>query len=214
MTKGRIHKIAVHPCRGKGRWIVVAMEEEGAEEKTGALVAEVWDIDRGMRVEEFKVVGPAPLAAPSPPTATSQKAAPANSDLPSTSAQDATLSPADAIEALLSASDAPLKPRTRLALSSSALTEQTTSAPPRSHPPGVRAFLVGTDYSMQTDARPSTTPSASGIVDAGGAEGKKEVGYLITGGEDRKLRFWDLGRASKSAVVSGLEIDDEAPTFR
>ncbi|ORY82386.1 Other/VPS15 protein kinase [Leucosporidium creatinivorum] len=214
VTKGRIHKIAVHPCRGKGRWIVVAMEEEGAEEKTGALVAEVWDIDRGTRVEEFKVVGPVPAVTPSSLTTTSHKAVPANGDLASTSAQEATLNPAAAIEALLSASTAPPKPRTRLSLPSSAANEQPTPAPSRSHPPGVRAFLVGTDYSMQSDARPSTTPSASGgLVDAGGVDGKKEVGYLITGGEDRKLRFWDLGRASKSAVVSGLDIDDEAPTF-
>lgn len=192
------------------------MEEEGAEEKAAALLAEVWDIDRGVRVEEFKVVSPLPDRPPSSPTTTSHKAIPANSDLASTSAQDATLSPAAAIEALLATSNAPPKHRTRLALpTSSSSNEQPTHAPPRSHPPGVRAFLVGTDYSMQSDARPSTTASTSGgLTDAGGADGKKEVGYLITGGEDRKLRFWDLGRASKSAVVSGLEIEDEPPTYR
>ncbi len=37
----------MHPSRGRGRWVMVAMErhEEG-------VVVETWDIDRGLRVED------------------------------------------------------------------------------------------------------------------------------------------------------------------
>lgn len=205
--KGRVHQIAVHPCRGKGRWIVVAMEEEEGEQgKTaGALVAEVWDVDRGVRAEEYRAVHPGSSASssssrPSEPTSTAAM-------------QDATLDPAAAIEALLAASTAtPPKQRIRLGLPSSTDSPSAPSVAPRATRPGVRAFLVGVDYSMQSDAgRPSTF--ASGDLTEG-AQGKKDGGYLITGGEDRKLRFWDLGRVGKSAVVSGLEMEDDQPTFR
>lgn len=214
--KGRVHKVAVHPCRGKGRWVVVAMEEEGGDEgKTGSLVAEVWDIDRGLRVEDFRAVSPGQVAVSSrPSTAIKTHSTP-------TTMQEALLDPAAAIEALLAEPEATTpKPRSRLSLpstSSDSTIPVATSVPAgRASPPGVRAFLVGVEYSIQVDARPATTAAATPAQQnehVDGTEGKKDAGYLITGGEDRKLRFWDLGRASKSSVISGLDIDDEVPTF-
>ncbi|BGP01316.1 Other/VPS15 protein kinase [Rhodotorula toruloides ATCC 204091] len=233
----RIHQIAVHPVKGKGRWIVVAAEpDDGSSPASssdpskprrsstastaplpGTTVAEVWDIDRGHKVDEFRIVSPQQQSAQSTALANRPNVfangAPATS---SVSMQDASLDPAAAIEALLAASTAPQS--TPPAKSSEAGRQV---VPPIQ--PTVRAFLLGTDYSMQA----TTRPAASHLVAlqdqqdgygreaaAKGAGGKdKDGGFLITGGEDRKLRFWDLGRVSRSAVVSGLGIDEEVPTF-
>lgn len=35
-------------------------------------------------------------------------------------------------------------------------------------------------------------------------------GYIITGGADKKLRFWDLNRVEQSSVISGLVPNDDA----
>ncbi|KFY96483.1 hypothetical protein V498_02659 [Pseudogymnoascus sp. VKM F-4517 (FW-2822)] len=38
-------------------------------------------------------------------------------------------------------------------------------------------------------------------------------GYLITGGPDRKLRFWDMADSKHSAILSGLEAEDPRPVY-
>jgi phosphoinositide-3-kinase regulatory subunit 4 len=58
---------------------------------------------------------------------------------------------------------------------------------------GVRAMVVGTD--SYDDGRES------------------KYGFIITGGSDKKIRFWDLARVENSMVVSGLASDDPKPTF-
>lgn len=37
--------------------------------------------------------------------------------------------------------------------------------------------------------------------------------FMITGGSDKKLRFWDLARIENSVVFSGLQQDEGKPTF-
>lgn len=187
----RIHKVAVHPGKEKanGRWVVVAIEEEGGEEETGALVAETWDVERGIKIEEFRVVSRATRVA---------RTSFAH-ELPSQEMKDAQRDPARAIEQLVAAA-VPPKPRSRLGEPVEQVQAQ------RKNRPGVRAFLVGVDYSLQGDQRYRGQAGEE-------REGREDKGYLITGGEDRKVRFWDLGRTERSAVVSGLEMDDERPVF-
>ncbi|KAI9313626.1 hypothetical protein BX666DRAFT_1978506 [Dichotomocladium elegans] len=38
--------------------------------------------------------------------------------------------------------------------------------------------------------------------------------FIITGGSDRKLRFWDTAHAENSCVILGLDIDEAKPRFR
>ena len=38
--------------------------------------------------------------------------------------------------------------------------------------------------------------------------------FIITGGSDRKLRFWDTARIENSSVVLGLDMDEPKPRFR
>lgn len=58
---------------------------------------------------------------------------------------------------------------------------------------GVRAMIVGTD--TFDDGRDS------------------KYGFIITGGSDKKIRFWDLANVEKSLVVSGLEADEPKPQY-
>jgi len=37
--------------------------------------------------------------------------------------------------------------------------------------------------------------------------------FMVTGGSDKKLRYWDLPRIENSVVYSGLQPDEPAPTF-
>ena len=58
---------------------------------------------------------------------------------------------------------------------------------------GVRAMIAGTD--THDDGRES------------------KYGFLITGGSDKKIRFWDLARVENSMIVSGLDTEELKPTF-
>lgn len=67
-------------------------------------------------------------------------------------------------------------------------------------------------------------PSSAGTADRGfralaiGVDGTTDdrdakYGFLLTGGTDRKLRFWDLARVETSVIVSGLEVDEPQPKY-
>lgn len=57
---------------------------------------------------------------------------------------------------------------------------------------GVRAMVVGSDALE---------------------DGRDRYGFLITGGSDKKIRFWDLLHVENSMVVSGLEAGEAKSTF-
>ncbi|KAB8298162.1 hypothetical protein EYC80_001913 [Monilinia laxa] len=58
---------------------------------------------------------------------------------------------------------------------------------------GIRAMITGTD--AHDDNR------------------DVKYGFVITGGSDRKIRFWDLSRVESSMVVSGLDTDELKPSY-
>ena len=39
-------------------------------------------------------------------------------------------------------------------------------------------------------------------------------GFMVSGSEDRRLRLWDLVNVDRTAVLSGLEVDSDRPTYR
>ncbi|XP_044722055.1 kinase [Hirsutella rhossiliensis] len=53
------------------------------------------------------------------------------------------------------------------------------------------------------------------VVGTGAAEDSRDVrhAYMATGGSDKKLRFWDIGRIENSGVYSGLQPDEPSPTY-
>ncbi|KAI8629567.1 hypothetical protein F5Y19DRAFT_433492 [Xylariaceae sp. FL1651] len=70
-----------------------------------------------------------------------------------------------------------------------------------------------------TNLEPTTGNSDRGVramvVGAGAMEEQRDVryGYILTGGSDKKLRFWDLVRIENSCVFSGLQSEDARPVF-
>jgi phosphoinositide-3-kinase regulatory subunit 4 len=40
-----------------------------------------------------------------------------------------------------------------------------------------------------------------------------KYGFLVTGGFDKKIRFWDLVHVENSVIVSGLDPEEAKPTF-
>ena len=58
---------------------------------------------------------------------------------------------------------------------------------------GIRALAVGID---------SPEPNWEG-----------KYGFFLTGGVDKKLRFWDVTRADASMVISGLDAEEDQPKF-
>lgn len=88
----------------------------------------------------------------------------------------------------------------------------------------VRAALAGVDFggitgfALSRGGRGPRSPDSSiypGMDVEPGARDRSVVkGYLITGSEDHKIRFWDLGKPERSAVVSGLDIEAEEPDFK
>lgn len=42
---------------------------------------------------------------------------------------------------------------------------------------------------------------------------ESKYGFLLTGGLDKKLRFWDVNRVDTSKVISGLQVDEDQPKY-
>ncbi|POR39094.1 Putative serine/threonine-protein kinase VPS15 [Tolypocladium paradoxum] len=53
------------------------------------------------------------------------------------------------------------------------------------------------------------------VVGTGAAEDSRDVrhAYIVTGGSDKKLRFWDITRIESSCVYSGLQPEEPQPTY-
>ncbi|KAI1327496.1 hypothetical protein F5Y16DRAFT_371483 [Xylariaceae sp. FL0255] len=70
-----------------------------------------------------------------------------------------------------------------------------------------------------TNIEPTASNSDRGVramvVGAGAMEEQRDVryGYILTGGSDKRLRFWDLIRIENSCVFSGLQGDEARPVF-
>lgn len=212
----RVHQVEVHPTRGKGRWIVVALEadEEEAAGKHGDELVEVWDVDAGKKMEEFRAIGV--QSNPTGPVRSHSSRAQASAAEHASKAAEPSPSPAQAIEAFLAANQSPplVPPSTSAKLSKSEA---------RTARPGVRTFLLGQDYAAPSDARGAAAAMAAaslspwageeGVVEGARRRSEAGGGYLLTGGEDRKLRFWNLGQVGESGVVSGLDLDEPEPAF-
>lgn len=202
----RIYQCHVHPTKGKGRWIVVAMETE-----SGALDAdvegstqfvplvEVWDIEKMSLVETF---GARTAVTTSPPVAEPK-------EVPGSEAEK---SPAAAIAALVRARQDEmdgnqdiLSTRRRSSLSTPPLGDLPTLTPS----PDVRALIVGAEFG----GHGTLHRSAMGDVDGAARPGATR-GFMLCGSEDRKIRLWDLSKPERSTLLCGPEGDGEKPIYR
>ncbi|KAJ2936541.1 hypothetical protein H1R20_g554, partial [Candolleomyces eurysporus] len=189
---GRIHQLVVHPTKGRGKWIMVAVEasRKGAS-RTSATAMEVWDIENTTLVESFVVR----VGSPTDPLPDPQPSQGAESNA----------SPAAAIAALVRARQTTTEAERRASMRSPFNDE---IVPPPA--PDVRAMVVGIDFGgFSTSHRSEFGEFVMDPVSSRNAA----KGFVITGSEDRRLRLWDLGKAERTTVLSGLDSDHEKPTY-
>jgi phosphoinositide-3-kinase regulatory subunit 4 len=62
------------------------------------------------------------------------------------------------------------------------------------------------------DSGPAITALTAGT-DAFPDGAADRAGFLVTGGMDHKIRFWDLAHPSESTVISGLDLDEPSPAY-
>ncbi|RPD52474.1 ARM repeat-containing protein [Lentinus tigrinus ALCF2SS1-7] len=193
---GRVHQVVVRPTKGKGKWIVVAVETpKSATDSPSHTLLEVWDIETTTLEESFT-------------TRAVVNASEATEEPKEVSVDEAEANPAAAIAALVRArqesgsTDGMAKPAGYIGMETPRLE---TPQPPL---PDVRAVVAGAEFGGHTVvhrshmAEPDSKSSRS--------SGK---GFLITGSEDCKLRYWDLGRPERSVVLSGIEVESDKPTY-
>lgn len=194
---GRVHQCVVHPTKGKGKWVVVAVEtpRNGTDSSSHTLL-EVWDIEKTALVESFSTRAVV--------NATDNAEEPTE-----VSVGEAEMSPAAAIAALVRArqesnSNDGAGRRGYVGLD---MPRNETPQPPL---PDVRALVTGAEFGGHT------VPQRSHMAEpdrksTGRGSGR---GFIITGSEDCKMRFWDLGRPERSIILSGIESESDKPTYR
>ena len=206
----RIHQCVIHPTKGKGRWIMVAVETADTSSDISAdsppkltTLIEVWDIEKTMLIEVF---GTRNAAANSDPI----------QELEPVTADDAEPSPANAIAALVQARQEggnpyDLTPTHRRGSLQAGRSSMDGTLPTPSQPvPDIRAFIVGADLGGH-----STIPrSAMADHIDSTSSSRSSRGYMISGSEDQRLRLWDFGKVERSAILSGPDADGEKPTYR
>ncbi|GAB1199336.1 hypothetical protein APSETT444_008682 [Aspergillus pseudonomiae] len=164
-----IHRLQVHPTKGRGRWVCVSSSGSHGNEIT------VWDIEKVRCREVYQT--------DSPGVAPNGDDTKAKQTLLISKEYDAWHVDSDRPEGMLSrfATEGPM----------SGAIEQGSGPSPSSTPAGICAFAVGFD--TPEDNRDSNT----------------RCGFIVSGGCDRKIRFWDLARPELSSIVSGLDVVSE-----
>jgi phosphoinositide-3-kinase, regulatory subunit 4 len=81
-------------------------------------------------------------------------------------------------------------------------------------------FAVDPDHKLDSGAASGAEWSINSIVVGkdnvrpdGSVDLKANGGFMLSVGADRRVRFWDLGKAEASMVVSGLDVEENKPTF-
>ncbi|EJD52092.1 ARM repeat-containing protein [Auricularia subglabra TFB-10046 SS5] len=206
LTRGTpvaVNRIVLHPSKGNGLWIIVAIgpgsASSGGVSSELKPLMEVWDVEKGTLVETFATrdlslseTG-APLSAPMPLT---------------TTPQEVTSNPAAGIAALVRARAAAAQSSTNASPVSSLNPFRSLWQP---HPEEASSSSVCKDVlalSAGVDFGGQPVPSARARGDKASTRG-----FVITGSEDKRLRFWDIGRIERSVVLSAPATEDDRPMF-
>ncbi|CAO1632756.1 unnamed protein product [Sympodiomycopsis kandeliae] len=212
-SRCRVTRCSLHPSKGRGRWVMISYIEDPIPQQNKSdrqPIVETWDIDRGVMVESFEVSHSK--------TGINRVTSGRNANVRSHGLKDA----AAAIERLTSAHES---------VRTDDSDSQNGGEPGRSTnfskfavSGQIQSFITGTEgYSSGSLGNPSNVPD--GWLDAGrlASEGERggqdghdreprgPAGFLITGGEDCKIRFWDLGKPERSVVVGS---QDEKTDFK
>lgn len=196
----RIHQCAIHPTKGRGKWIMVALESPRASaERVPVTLIEVWDVEKSVLVETFTTKD------------TSTASEPAMEEPQEINGANAEASPAAAIAALVRSRQPGGYPATsvkRAHTSSSSIFKDEMDAPSST----IRAIVVGLEFGgHQSGHRSEVNDFTSDLSPHGRSLGR---GFMISGSEDRRIRLWDFGRLERTSVLSGLESEHDKPSYR
>jgi phosphoinositide-3-kinase, regulatory subunit 4 len=208
----RIHKCIVHPTKGRGRWVMVALEARPPAQGSaspvnsrGTILVEVWDVETTTLVETFETreaVSNPPISAPEEAT---------SPDAGAILGQDAEKNPAAAIASFVRSRTAVQDNGNSIAIETeSSESSRQTSAWTQ---PDVCAMIGGADFAGLAGMPRSEFNQLDGAGEAESSAVKTGGGYILTGSEDRKIRLWDLSRTERSVVLTGGEIEGEKATF-
>lgn len=195
----RVHQCIVHPAKGRGRWAMVAIEtsKKNSSERKMSNLVEVWDIEKSTLVETF-VTRTGIMSDPLP-------------EPPGEIAMSADMSPAEAIAALVRARQTQSQAGMSDGRLPGGFPEASKTEMLPSPAPDVKAMVVGLDFGGHSVAPRSGFNDLMVDSNMSRSTGK---GFMVTGSEDRKIGFWDMGKIERTAVLCGLESEQERPTFR
>lgn len=190
----RIYQCVIHPCRGRGRWIIVAVETtQSTSQNVPSTLLEIWDIETTKLVETYgtRVISKvsAPLEEP----------------------QDHS---GGVTEPTAAAAIAALVRARQHGLGIQGTRRPSSEIPPREPilngpSPDIRALVVGHEFGGHSTISRSVGSSLN-------TEGHSAVGrgYMVSGSEDRKLTLWDISKVERTTILSGAELDNEKPSYR
>lgn len=190
----RIHQCVVHPTKGRGKWIMVTVNtSKKPTDRAYSNLVEVWDIENAVLVETFVMrVGSPSDPIPEPHEMTGVDAEP---------------SPAAAIAALVRSQNSGNSESVARQPSRNTFSDELIPSPA----PDVRALVVGLDFGGYSMAHRSEYGEM--IADSSPSGRSATRGFMITGSEDRKIRLWDLGKLERTTILSGLESENEKPSY-
>ncbi|KLO15545.1 WD40 repeat-like protein [Schizopora paradoxa] len=185
----QIRQCALHPTKGRGRWVMVSLDNTERED----VVMEVWDVETGSLVECFISSG-----------GTTE----ASMEMVGTHRVDNTeVNPASAIDAFVAGrqrGDSASLPRQSptYETDSTELKTMTKQA--------ISSFVVGSEFGGHTS-------SARSFVDLAAESSPRHSsrpGFIVLGTKDHTMKFWDLDKFDRSfTLVSDDDDDASRPSY-
>ncbi|KAG1737490.1 uncharacterized protein EDB91DRAFT_1140136 [Suillus paluster] len=195
--KSRVNQCVIHPTKGKGSWVMVAVESwKGGLESSPISLIEVWDIKNGILMESYMTRT----------TSTPTECAPEPIEH---SAVEASQSPAAAIAALVNTrypgGTAHANASKNGGPSQNARLDEALPAP--SH--DIRAIVAGVDFGHSGVHRSEIVDLSVDVP----TSSRNSKGFMVTGSEDRRIRLWDLSKLERTSIVAGPESEHDKPSY-
>lgn len=184
-----IHRLHIHPLKGRGRWICVAGGTASGSEVT------VWDVEKMTCREVYR--------AASVNDGTEEGVPSGSRDSPVSAKQYEAYNP-DADRTSSTSSNTANTMLSRFAnidLSNSldsVPASNTLGSDISPHSNAIRALVVGIDAAQAPSTNNGSGPSQAAVSTSKSA-------FMITAGSDRMIRHWDLVHPETSRVISGLD---------
>lgn len=176
-----IHRLQVHPTKGRGRWVCIAGGGYGSD-------ITVWDIEKVQCREVYRTA--IPLSSANPAVLNGSPHGQRGTGSNNLAAMNALIK---AYEAWKVDEDRPEGMLSRFAGTSAA--------------GGIEPTVSGS--SAAGGDRNAICTLTAGFDMPGDGKDSTKCGFVISAGSDRKVRFWDLARPELSGIVSGLELNIE-----